>query len=355
MYERRLDNLRRLMEERKLDAYFTVHPANIYYLSGYRGDTGYLLVTLKEAYLYTYPLFMMEAEEQTTKEVNVRILKDSSYLKLIQDDLKDSHSMAIEKDYITHSIYKDLFCALSDKIRPISNLAGELRKNKDEKEIEFMKKAQEITDRIFRHVLNLNLSSMTELDLAAEMEYQMKKLGAEGYSFKTIVAAGENSAIPHARPRNVKIGSRTNLLMDFGVYYMGYASDMTRTIHIGNASEEFKKVYNIVLNAQKEAENAVKKGKKANEIDQIARKIIEDAGYGEQFTHGLGHGVGIEVHELPRVNRRSEEILEENMVITIEPGIYFKNKFGVRIEDMVIVKKDGFEIITQSPKELIEL
>ena len=355
MYKNRLNNLRKLMDERKLDAYFTMHPANIYYLSGYRGDVGYLLVTLEHAYLYTYPLFMMEAEEQTDKEVEVKIFKDSSYIDLLKDDTKNTHSIGIEKNYITFSTYSTLFCSFSEKLRPVLNLTGELRKKKDEKELEFMKKAQEITDSIFKHVLELNLSEMTELDLAGEMEYQMKKLGSEGYSFKTIVATGENSAIPHARPRNVKIGNNTNLLMDFGVYYMGYASDMTRTIYIGKANEEFKKVYNIVLKAQKEAENSVRAGKSAKEIDSVARKIIEDAGYGEQFTHGLGHGVGIEVHERPAVNSRSEEILEENMVITVEPGIYLKDKFGVRIEDMVIVKKDSFEIITQSPKELIEI
>ncbi len=355
MYKQRLDNLRNLMEERKLDAYFTMHPANIYYLSGYRGDVGYLLVTLKEAYLYTYPLFMMEAEEQTTEEAKIRIFKNSSFINPLKEDTKNLYSIGIEKDNITFSTYSALFCSLSEKIRPVSNLPGILRKRKDEKEIEFMKKAQQITDSVFQHVLNLKLNNMTELDLAGEMEYQMKKLGAEGYSFKTIVATGENSAIPHARPRNVKIGNNTNLLMDFGVYYMGYASDMTRTIHVGKSNEEFKKVYNIVLKAQTEAENAVKAGKTAREIDSVARKIIEEAGYGEQFTHGLGHGVGIEVHERPAINSRSEEILEENMVITIEPGIYLKNKFGVRIEDMVIVKKDTFEIIPQSPKELIEI
>lgn len=355
MYKNRIAKLQKLMEEERLDAYFTMHPQNIYYLSGYRGDSGYLLITLENTYLYTYPLFKYEAEEQTIDGIDVKIIKESSYIKLLKEDLKNLHNIGIEKNNIRLSTYYTLLCNFSEKIKPIQGLVEKLRSQKDEKELEFIKKAQNITDKVFEYVLSLKLWEMTELELAGEMELYMKKYGAEGYSFKTIVAKGENSSIPHARPRDVKIGNNTNLLLDFGVFYNGYASDMTRTIFIGKANDEFKKVYNIVLKAQTEAENGTREGKKAKEIDSIARKIIENEGYGEYFIHGLGHGVGLDVHEIPGVYSKSEDILKENMVITIEPGIYLKGKFGVRIEDMGIVKKDGFKVITKSPKELIEI
>ncbi len=355
MYKKRIESLQRLMEERKLDAYFTMHPENIYYLSGYRGDSGYLLITLHDAYLYTYPLFRMEAEEQTTDDVKVKIIKDVSFTDMLKEDVKSMYNVGIEKNHVLLSFYSTISCALSDKIKPVESLVEQLRTQKDQRELEFMKKAQSITDEVFKHVLGLKLTDMTELELAGEMEFYMKKQGAEGFSFSTIVATGEHSAIPHARPRNVKIKNGTNLLLDFGVYYNGYASDMTRTIFVGKADEEFKKVYNIVLKAQTEAEKGVKEGKKAKEIDGIARKIIEDEGYGEYFIHSLGHGVGIDVHEFPGVSPKQEAELLENMVITIEPGIYLKGKFGVRIEDMGIVKKDGFLVLPKSPKELIEI
>ena len=355
MYEIRLNKFRDIMKEERLDAYFTLNTSNIYYLTGYRGDSAYLLITESNAFLYTYPLFKIEAETQTHKSVEVKILEGKDLASLVAQDLKNSKSMGIEESISVH-MFNLLYCKNNSRIRQVTNLVERLRAQKDESELDFIKKAQKITDDIFQYVLdNLKPDRLTELDLAAEMEYQMKKMGAEGYSFKTIVATRENSAIPHARPRNVLIKNNSNLLMDFGVYYNGYASDMTRTIFIGKADDEFKKVYTTVLNAQKKAEEEVKEGKKAKDIDKIARDIIKEAGYGEFFTHGLGHGVGIDVHESPPVNSKSEIILKEGMVITIEPGIYLKDRFGVRIEDMVLVKKDGYEIITNSPKELIEL
>ncbi len=356
MYEIRINRLRELLDTERLDAYFTQNPSNIYYLTGYRGDTGYLLVTQDEIILYTYPLFKVEAETQTHGKVKVKILKGEEIGREITEDLKHSKSVGVERKNISLYMFDLLYCHNQTKIRQVKDLVMVLRAQKEEREIEYIKKAQKITDEIFQYVLNhLKPDAITELELAAEMEYQMKKLGAEGYSFKTIVATGENSAIPHARPRNVLIKNNTNLLLDFGVYYNGYASDMTRTIYIGKADEEFKKVYTIVLNAQEKAEKSIKEGIKASEIDNIAREFIKNAGYGDFFVHGLGHGVGIDVHELPPVNSRSEYTLKKGMIITIEPGIYLKNRFGVRIEDMVIVEENGFRVITNSPKNLIEL
>ncbi len=356
MYEARINKLRDLMQKEGLDAYFTLNTSNIYYLTGYRGDSAYLVITLKEAYLYTYALFQIEAETQTDKSVNVKILGKTGLFDEISETLKDVKTLGIETPNLTLSMFNALYCKMQSKIRQTNDLVLGLRAQKDEREIEFIKRAQEITDRVFDHVLNtVKPDIMTELDLAAEMEYQMKKLGAEGYSFKTIVAIKENSATPHAIPRNVTITNNTNLLMDFGVYYNGYASDMTRTIFIGKADDEFKKVYNTVLSAQEKAEQAIKVGVAVKKLDKIARDIIDSAGYGEFFTHGLGHGVGIDVHENPPVNSRTGTLLKQGMVITIEPGIYLKDKFGVRIEDMVLVKKDGFEIIPKAPKNLIEI
>ena len=239
--------------------------------------------------------------------------------------------------------------------KPLGDLIERERRIKTPEELKLLRKAEAIGDKAFSDILNILKPGMTELEVAAELEYSMKKNGAAGLSFDTIAASGINSSMPHAIPGTKKLENGDFLTMDFGCMYEGYCSDMTRTVVIGKASDEQKKIYNIVLKAQTEAVSGIRAGLKCIDVDRIARSIIEEAGYGRYFGHGLGHSVGLYIHESPALNTRDETVLVEGMIETIEPGIYIPGFGGVRIEDMGAVTKDGYDNFASSPKELIEI
>lgn len=226
---------------------------------------------------------------------------------------------------------------------------------KDQAEISKISKAEAIGDAAFSHVLERIKPGVTEAELALELEFFMKKHGASALSFDTIVASGANSSMPHAKVTGKRIELGEFITMDFGCIYEGYCSDMTRTVAVGNPTEEMKKVYQIVLHANLRAMEQIAEGKTCNHIDSLARDYIKEQGYGTYFGHGLGHGVGLDIHEEPRFSPKCSVALEENMVITVEPGIYLPGKFGVRIEDLVVVKKEGFQKLSHSEKELMIL
>jgi Xaa-Pro aminopeptidase len=218
-----------------------------------------------------------------------------------------------------------------------------------------MKKAQLITDAAFEHILGIMKPGVCERDIALEIEYFMKKSGASGPSFDLITVSGENTSLPHGVAGSRCLREGDFVTLDIGDVVDGYCSDMTRTVAVGRISDEQKKVYDIVLEAQIAAENALCAGKVCSSIDKIARDIISDAGYGDCFGHGLGHSVGLLIHEEPRLSPSCHTVLEEGMTITVEPGIYLEGSFGVRIEDMAMITKDGCMVFTKSPKELITL
>jgi len=226
---------------------------------------------------------------------------------------------------------------------------------KTPEELLIIAKAEAIGDKTFKHLLDYIKVGMTELEIADEVERTMRSLGAEGLSFPTIVVSGVNSNQPHGEPSDRKIQEGDFLTLDIGCVYRGYCSDMTRTVAIGYATDEMKKIYDIVLEAQLAGLEMVKAGVKCFDVDKASRDVIEEAGYGEFYIHGTGHGVGTEVHEPPTLNARSSEVLKENQAVTVEPGIYLPDKFGVRIEDLVIVTEFGYANLTHSPKELIIL
>lgn len=230
-----------------------------------------------------------------------------------------------------------------------------LRSVKSEDELELMDKAQQITDGAFAEILNYIKPGVSELDITAELEYIMKKKGAVELAFATICASGENSSKPHAVPGNRKVQNGDFITLDFGARYEGYCSDMTRTVAVGSVSDEMKKVYDTVLAAQKAALSAAKAGIKGMELDSVARTIINEAGYEGCFGHGLGHSVGLEIHESPRASVGCDTVLSSGMLMTVEPGIYLSGRFGVRIEDMVVITEEGCRNFTKSPKELIIL
>ncbi len=210
-----------------------------------------------------------------------------------------------------------------------------------------------IAEQAFENVLPLIKVGVSEKDIAIELEYQMAKLGSERPAFDTIVASGERGALPHGKASNKKLMGNEFIVFDFGAVYNGYHSDITRTVYFGNPTEEEILVYNIVLEAQKKAEEIIEEGLQCNFVDKVARDIIQENGFGNYFGHGLGHGVGLEIHELPRLSPKSDMVLKKGMVVTIEPGIYIPGKFGVRIEDMVVVDKSGSKILNKLTNDLI--
>lgn len=342
------------MGKNNISATWVTKPEDIYYYSGFTGSTGSALIT--EGALYFF------ADFRYTKQVSQQCvgytIKEVSAKKNTMDHLKELvvGTLAYEDQYMSVSEYNALKSAiLEERLVPLKNTITVLRAIKDEEEIVNLRQAAAIADKGFLHVLDIVKPGMTEKELALELEFFMRKQGASGLSFTTIVASGIRSSMPHGVASDKVIEKNDMLTLDFGCMYNGYCSDMTRTFVVGTADERQKELYNIVLETQLKVLEAIKPGARCKEIDALSREIIGGYGYGEFYGHGLGHGVGLEIHELPVLNGTSEFVLEENMVVTDEPGIYLPDFGGVRIEDTVLVIKDGYDLISRSTKEFIEI
>jgi Xaa-Pro aminopeptidase len=285
----------------------------------------------------------------------IQMNRENPFSKLINEAIADFgiENLGYEEEYLTVAEYMGYKQRLNARLVPMSGKIAALRQIKEEYELERMRKAQQITDAAFTEVLTRIEPGMTEKELAAELIYCLLKNGGEGLSFEPIVVSGPNTSLPHGVPGDRRIREGDFVTMDFGVIYQGYCSDMTRTVAIGYASEEMRKVYDTVLQAQLAGIAATKAGVTGREVDSAARQVIEEAGYGPYFGHSYGHSIGMECHEMPSCSPSAETIMEENVVASAEPGIYLPGKFGVRIEDVVIFKADGCENITASPKNLI--
>lgn len=277
------------------------------------------------------------------------------FIQRINEAIRDFHitTLGYEEAYLTAGELQSYEKQLNAKLVPFNEKIYGFRAQKEEWELNLMKKAQAITDKAFAEVLTRIKVGMTELELQAELIYCMYKNGGTGLAFDPIVVSGPNTSMPHGVAGERKIQEGDFVTMDFGASYMGYCSDMTRTVAVGYATEEMKKVYNVVLEAQTKAIAATKAGVVGKEIDGIARKVITDAGYGEYFGHGYGHSLGLEIHESPNLNTRNEKPMPAYAVCSAEPGIYLPGRFGVRIEDVTILTEDGNMDITGSPKNLI--
>lgn len=277
------------------------------------------------------------------------------YAALINQAIEDFSitRLGFEESYLTVAEFRGFEAKLKAELVSFGGEIQALRECKEEYELSRMRKAQEITDAAFAEVCKRIREGMTEKELAAELIYCLLKNGGEGLSFDPIVVSGPNTSLPHGVPGERKLQKGDFITMDFGVLYQGYCSDMTRTVALGYATEEMKKVYDTVLQAQLAGIAVTRPGVPGKEIDGAARKVISDAGYGAYFGHGYGHCLGMEVHESPNCNSRGEKIMEVGMVSSAEPGIYLPGKFGVRIEDVVVFTPDGCEILTKSPKNLI--
>lgn len=327
-----------------------------FYLTKFPAQSFTVFVTRKKAYFFTDFRFI-EAAEKAITGFEVKI-PDGNLSDNIRKIIKEENIRTIgfedgKETVVGLNSMKNAFPDV--EFVPIGKIVTELCIRKEPEELERILSAQKITDEAFSSVLSLLTPNMTETEVAAEIEYQMKKRGATGPSFETIAVSGSASALPHGVPRPVKLEAGF-LTMDFGCVFGGYCSDMTRTVVIGKADAKMKKIYNTVLKAQLAAIDAVREGADCAELDLVARNIIDNAGYGEAFGHALGHGVGLYIHEDPRVSQKMRGVkLEKGHVITIEPGIYLKGKYGVRIEDMMFITEDGPVDITKSRKDLIEI
>ncbi|NLY72316.1 MAG: aminopeptidase P family protein [Tissierellia bacterium] len=348
-----LDRIREELKEMGLEGGFFYKPENRFYVSGFTGSAGYALVTMDKAYLITDFRYFSQVGEQCPdfelKEISTQI----SFGQVLSElGLK---KVGFEDDFMTIEDMEVLKSKFSGELVPMKRFIEEIRQIKREDEIELVRKAQNIADDTFSYMLDFIKPGMTEREVHLELVNQMTRRGADGESFTAIVASGERGALPHGRASDKVIEKGDFLTLDFGCIYKGYCSDMTRTISVGKASDELKEIYEIVLRAQKAALEAIKPGAVCSDIDGVARGIISEAGYGDNFGHGLGHSIGLEVHENPRFNQVDNSILKPGMIMTDEPGIYIPGLGGVRIEDLVLVTEDGYEVLSKSDKELIEL
>lgn len=352
--ENRVFKLREKMNELNLDAVLIEDSNNKRYISGFTGTAGSILITKNKCILFTDFRYTQQAKDQATNFEIVEISRTNPITNFLKE--MKINRLGFEDDKMSFSTYSNYKEALNDaEMVPLKGLMLTLRAVKDKKELETIRHATKIADSGFMHIIEFIKPGMKENEVALELEYFMRKQGATGASFDFIVASGKRSSMPHgvASDKVIEVGDFVTI--DFGCVYNGYCSDMTRTIVVGKANEKQKEIYNIVLEAQLKVIEYAKANMTGIELDNIARQYIIEKGYGDKFGHGLGHGIGLDVHELPNVNALGVNELKPNMVISDEPGIYIEDFGGVRIEDLLIITEDGCEVINSSPKELIEL
>lgn len=350
-----LNRLREKMAEKGIDAFLCLDELNQRYLCGFAFTDGALLITKSRSVMITDFRYYEHAQKEAYPEFEVVIPEKRT--EYITEALKNENVKTVALEgasvpFATYEMYKKRYADF--EFVDIGNTVEVLRQIKTPEEIELMQKAQDITDLAFKHILSVLNRNMTELDVAVELEYAMRKNGASAFAFDTIAVSGDGSALPHGTPRNVKLREGF-LTMDFGAKFNGYCSDMTRTVVIGRASDEIKKVYNTVLAAQTSAIEYLQAGADCGVADKIARDIINKE-YDGKFGHSLGHGVGLFIHETPGLSVRGfDRALRVSEVVTVEPGIYLLGKYGCRIEDMVAIEEGGVHNFTHSTKELIEI
>ena len=340
-----------------LDAMLLTSEANCYYATGFMGE-GIALVTRRGSWYFTDSRYTEAADKAIGNAAVIReVSREKPFSVLINEALAEAgaEKAGFEEQRMTvaeHAVYSEkLHCTLT----PASALMTELRGSKDEEELSCMTAAQRIAEGALAQILKEIRPGMTEKEIAARLNYLMVSAGAEKTSFDTIVASGPNGSMPHAVPGMRKVREGDFITMDFGCVYKGYCSDMTRTVALGRPSDEMRNVYDIVLQAQLAGIAAARAGVTGAAIDGAARKVIQDAGYGSCFGHSFGHSLGIDIHEAPNAAPGNDKPMPDGAVISAEPGIYLPGRFGVRIEDVMILRPDGAQVITKAPKALLVL
>lgn len=358
---KRIEETLRKIEKENVDGLLVIKnealiKENVRYVSGFSGSSAYIIISPEHRILITDDRYTEQAVEECP---NFEIVRHGRpFTKIFNEVVNNLNikKLGFERNGVT----VDLFNTLKENLTGIELVSTKgiiegLRAVKDEKELVLMKKAAQITDRTFEHILDFIKMGIKERDIALEMEFYMRKIGASDLAFDLILVSGKRSSHQHGAPSEKKIEHGDFVTMDFGALYKSYRCDMTRTIVVGNADEKQKEVYNTVKMAQQEGVNILKAEVEGKKVSAYVRKIIEKAGYGDYSGHGLGHGVGLEIHEVPYIRAYGDFVLKAGNVVTVEPGIYIPGWGGVRIEDTIIIKEEGCEIITKSPKDLIAL
>ncbi|PUA39955.1 Xaa-Pro dipeptidase [Paenibacillus elgii] len=354
MQQQRIGRLRSLLEQKGLPALLITNATNRKYMTGFTGSAGYVLITADRAVLLTDFRYVTQASEQAA---GYEIIEHGpKVVESVHDLLRkwDIVKLGFEQTDLSYGTYSSYAEALGGiEFVPTGGLVELLRMIKDDEEIAIMQQAADLADRAFVHVLGLLKSGVKELDISLEIEMFVRKHGAASTSFETIVASGERSALPHGKASDKIIGTGEFVTLDFGAYYKSYCSDITRTVIVGTPTDKHRDIYKIVLEAQMEALERIKPGMTGKEADAVARDVIKRYGYGDHFGHGTGHGLGMEVHEAPRLSVQGDVVLAPGMVVTVEPGIYLPGFGGVRIEDDIVITETGNRRLTQSSKDLI--
>ena len=353
--EKRIEKLRAVMKEEKLEAFLVTSPYNLRYVTGFTGTTGLAVITLEKAYFVTDFRYTEQAATQCqgyTIVQNVGPIYDEVAQIVSQDQLAN---LAFEEVHVSFATYETLADLVETELVPVAGLIEGLREVKEPEEIATIRQACAISDKAFTYILDYIKVGMTEIQVANELDFYMRSLGATSVSFETIVASGLRSAMPHGVASDKVIEAGDMITLDFGCYYNGYVSDMTRTFAIGDPGEELKALHALVLEAQLKVTAAAKPGMTGVELDAVARDHFAAHNHAEAFGHSTGHGIGLEVHEGPNVSRLATKKFVPGNVITNEPGLYYPAIGGIRIEDDLLVTADGVEVLTTSPRELIIL
>ena len=359
---RRIGALRRKLTRAGLPGLVVTHLPDLRYLSGFTGSSAALAVTRRAARLFTDGRYTAQAAEEVDA-AKVAIVTGSPAVAAMQwlATQPGVEMAGFDPAWTTVAELNRWKAALPPRLRRtfLAALAGPLieplRRVKDEAELALMVEAALKGCRLFEHILGFIQPGIREIDVAAELEHQARLMGAEGMSFETIVASGVRSSLPHGRATNTELPRRGFLTLDFGIILGGYCSDMTRTVFLGSPKAEERRIYNAVLEAQEAGVAAVGSGASCGDVDEAARSVLRRHGLAEAFSHSTGHGVGLEIHEPPRIGAGQTTRLVPGMVVTIEPGVYLAGRFGIRIEDMVVVTATGGQVLTPAPKALIEL
>lgn len=351
----RVEKVQELLKEQELDALLVSNPYNLRYIAGFTGTAGVAVVTKDKAFFVTDFRYTEQAKDQAK---GFEVIQHGGMIyaeveKLVQQE--QINVLGFEEEVVTYATYTVLEETLSCELEPVTGLIEQLREVKEDSEIKLIEKAIEITESAYQQMLKTIKPGMTEIEVATGLDFHMRQLGASGLSFETIVASGVRSAMPHGVASDKVIEQGDMITVDFGCYYKGYVSDMTRTFALGDPGEKLKEVYAIVKEAHARVEQAARPGISGVELDAVARDYITSKGYGEAFGHSTGHSIGLEVHEGPNVSSKSEQRFVPGNVITNEPGIYLPGIGGVRLEDDLLITPDGNRNLMTLPKDLIIL
>lgn len=350
--------LRGILERLSADAILVSHLPNVRYLCGFSGSAGALLVDASGAMFFTDSRYTIQAKNEVAA-ARVRIAK-KGLLRAAGELMRRRRSLrrvAYSPSQMTVAQKQALDAAVARKVRWLSDESAveKMRAVKDAGEITTLREAAQLVSKTFQRTRRILRPGITELSVAAEIERDFKRQGAEGPSFETIVASGERSAWPHAKPTQKSVAKNELVVLDQGAILRGYCSDMTRTVFVGAASRKIRSLYGAVLEALEAGKAAARPGAKAQDVDAAARNALKRAGLARYFTHSTGHGIGLEIHEAPRLGKGDETVLVEGMVVTVEPGVYIEGLGGIRVEDDIVVTARGAEVLTTAPRELIEL